>query len=68
MTRQFNPHAWLAHWLKVGGIQTGPAGTVALVADLDGNSTTQQSLLTQLDATRGRRDQVRDLVLERWNG
>lgn len=70
MSRPFDPSAWLEGWLKVGGIQTGATGRVALVADLDGNAATQQRLLSQLDAEkgRGRRDQVRDLALERWNG
>ena len=62
----FSPASWLERWSKVGGIQIGPAGRVALIADLDGNAETQQRLLSQLDAEvgRGRRDQVRDWVLQ----
>ena len=66
----FNPDQWLERWLKVGGVQAGAGGKVHLVADLDGNAATQKSLLSQLDADgkAGRRDIVRELVLERWKG
>jgi hypothetical protein len=69
MSRPFDPADWLERWLKVGGIQTGAGGRVALVADLDGNAETQQRLLSRLDAEigRSRRDEVRELALERWS-
>lgn len=63
---QFDPNQWLERWLKVGAVQTGAGGRVQLVADLDGNAGTQQSLLSQLHGGPGRRDLVRDLVQERW--
>jgi hypothetical protein len=68
VSRQFDPGDWLERWLKVGGVQTGAAGQVCLIVNLDGNKETQQSLLSQLDGLggRGRRDYVRNLVLERW--
>lgn len=66
MTRQFDPAEWLERWLKVGAVQLGAAGRVALVADLDGNAAAQQSLLSQIDAARGRRELVREAALERW--
>jgi hypothetical protein len=65
MAWQFEAAKWLERWVKVGGVQIGAAGRVSLVADLDGNAAAQQSLLTQLDAGRGRREQVRECVLER---
>jgi hypothetical protein len=64
MGAQFDPDQWLDQWMMVGGVLTS-AAVVCIVANLDGNSAGQQSLLSMLDAKRGRRADVRVAALAR---
>lgn len=65
MSRQFRPDGWLDRWDHVGFVSIS-AGRVSLVLDIDGNATEQRHLLGQLDGKPGRRRQVRDAALARW--
>lgn len=61
----FDPDKWIDQWLIVGTI-TVHNGTVWVGYNLDGNHSEQQSLLTKVDAFRGRRAEVRNAALRRW--